>query len=169
MDEAKQWKSNLSRWLSAENRRFLLIPALLLLGSYLLLGGGGAKGKAKPAENPAASEDFYAYEKELEQRLEELLSNVDGAGKTRVMVTLESTQMNVYAMDERDSMGGTEKTHILLDEGGALTETIQTPEIGGVAVLCEGGDNVKVAARIHEILSSLLGLSTGRISVTKMS
>lgn len=169
MDESKQEKRNLFRLLNTENRRLLLIPALLLLGSYLLLGGNGTKEKGTTAEAPVASENFYTYEKELEQRLEDLISNVDGAGKTRVMVTLESTQMNVYATDERDSMGGTEKTHILLDNGGALTETIQTPEIGGVAVLCEGGDNVKVAAQIHEILSSLLGLSTGRISVTKMS
>lgn len=169
MDESKQEKRNLSYFLRAENRRLLLIPALLLLGSYLLLSGNSAKEKTKTVEAPPAGEDFYAYEQELEHRLEDLLSDVDGAGKTRVMVTLESTQLNVYATDERDSMGGTEKTHILLDDGGALTETIQTPEIGGVAVLCEGGDNVKVAAQIHEILSSLLGLSTGRISVTKMS
>ncbi len=169
MDESKQEKRNLSHFLNAENRRFLLIPILLLFGSYLLLSGNSPNEKTKVPEATTTSGDFYAYEKKLEQRLEELLSDVDGAGKTRVMVTLESTQMNVYATDQRESMGGTEKTHILLDDGGALTETIQTPEIGGVAVLCEGGDNVKVSAQIHEILSSLLGLSTGRISVTKMS
>ncbi len=169
MDDIKQWKQAFTKWIGEGDRKRFLIPILLLLGCYLLLSSGDKSKAENPKNQEPTTEDIYLYEQSLEQRLTELLSCVSGAGQTRVMVTLESTQMNVYAVDVRDSMGGTEQKHILLDEGGALTETIQTPQIGGVAVLCEGGDNVQVVAQIHEILSSLLGLSTGRISVTKMN
>lgn len=169
MDDTKQWKQKFTKWISEGNRKLLLIPILLLLGCYLLLSGEDKENVQKNKNQEPTPDDIYAYEQSLENRLTDLLSCVSGAGKTRVMVTLESTQMNVYAVDVRDSMGGTEQKHILLDEGGALTESIQTPQIGGVAVLCEGGDNMQVVSQIHEILSSLLGLSTGRISVTKMN
>ncbi len=168
MDERKQWNQKVSKWMQGENRRLLVIPILLLIGSYLLLSPGGTKASRKGDTSDQAQETFSAYEQSLEKRLESLLSCVEGAGKTQVMVTLESTQLNVYATDVRDSMGGMEQTHILLEDGGALTETVETPEVGGVAVVCEGGGNATVAAQITEIVSSLLGLSTGRISVTKM-
>ena len=168
MDERKQWNQKAGKWLQGENRRLLLIPLLLLLGVYLLLSPGGTKQSHAGNASDPTSESFAAYEQSLEERLETLLSCVEGAGKTRVMITLASTQFNVYATDTRDSMGGMEQTHILLEDGGALTETIETPEVGGVAVVCEGGGNATVAAQITEIVSSLLGLSTGRISVTKM-
>lgn len=168
MDERKQWKEEFTQKMQTIPKRGIVLPLLILLGGGLLIFPGGSK--PKETVPPAQSEQaFSAYEKEMEKRLEDLISGVDGAGKTRVMVTLESTQMNIYATDVRDSMNGTEETHVLLKDGSALKETIETPEIGGVAVLCEGGDDIKVAAKIHEILSSLLGLSTGRISVAKMN
>ncbi len=168
MDERTQWKEQITQKIQTIPKRGLLLPLLILLGGGLLIfPGGPSQSESAP---PAQSEqEFSTYEHALEQRLEELISKVDGAGKTRVMVTLASSPMNVYATDMRDSMNGTEETHVLLKDGNALKETTETPEIGGVAVLCEGGDNVKVAAKIHEILSSLLGLSTGRISVAKMN
>ena len=41
-------------------------------------------------------------------------------------------------------------------------------ELKGVAVVCEGGDDITVIKRITDLVSVVLGLSTNRICVTKM-
>ena len=156
----------LGRW-AAQYRR-ALFPLVLLAGGFLLLLPArppAGESPPRPRQQAAAA----LCEQQLEQRLTALLQCVQGAGRTRVMVMLETAPFYQYATDTRDSLGGTEQTHILLDGGSALTETIQSPVIGGVAVLCDGGDDPAVAGRIYEIVSSLLGLSAGRISVTKMN
>lgn len=43
--------------------------------------------------------DTAAYQTQLEQRLETLVSQMSGAGKTTVMVTLETGEESVYAVD----------------------------------------------------------------------
>ena len=46
-----------------------------------------------------------------------------------------------------------------------LTETVCLPQVCGVAVLCEGGGDIRVAARITELVSALLDLPSNRICV----
>lgn len=58
-----------------------------------------------------------------------------------------------------------QETHVLLQDGSALAETTYLPQVCGIAVLCEGGGDVRVAARITELLHSLLDLPTNRICV----
>ena len=88
-----------------------------------------------------------------------------GAGKTTVMVTLETGEESVYALDTQSGDLQSQNTHVLLDDGSALTETVCQPQIRGVAVLCDGGGDVRVAARITELLTSLLDLPSNRICV----
>ena len=58
-----------------------------------------------------------------------------------------------------------QQTHVLLEDGSALTETVCLPQVCGVAVLCEGGGDIRVAARITELVSALLDLPSNRICV----
>lgn len=51
----------------------------------------------------------------------------------------------------------------------ALVETAREPEIKGVAIVCEGGDDVAVIKRITDVVSVVLGIPTNRICVTKMT
>ena len=51
------------------------------------------------------------------------------------------------------------------EDGSALTETVCLPQVCGVAVLCEGGGDIRVAARITELVSALLDLPSNRICV----
>ena len=88
-----------------------------------------------------------------------------GAGKTTVMVTLESGEETIYALDTLSGQTQEQQTHVLLDDGTALAQTVCTPRVCGVAVVCEGGGDVRVAARITELLHSLLDLPANRICV----
>ena len=56
---------------------------------------------------------------------------------------------------------------MLLENGSALEETIYLPQIRGVAVLCEGGGDVRVAARITQLIGALLDIPSNRICVER--
>lgn len=90
------------------------------------------------------------YEEELEQRLEEILSQMEGVGKVEVMITLKpSTQLRessfAYAM---------QKT---------------CPEVEGVFVVSQGGDNSSVNIAITEAIQALFGIDVHKIKIVKMN
>ena len=49
-------------------------------------------------------------------------------------------------------------------KGSKLTES-RPPEVLGVTVVCDGGDNATVRARLTEMLSALFGIGSNRIAV----
>lgn len=138
-----------------------VLAMLLLLLSELLPGSGTQKTAASAVPAAAVSQ----YQTQLEQQLEELISQLQGAGKTTVMVTLTTGEETVYAVDTQTGDMQQQETHVLLQDGSALAETTYLPQVCGVAVLCEGGGDVRVAARITELLHSLLDLPANRICV----
>jgi stage III sporulation protein AG len=109
--------------------------------------------------------DDNVYRQQLEQQLSDLIAQVEGAGKTTVMITLESGEETIYALDTLSGQTQEQQTHVLLDDGTALAQTICTPRVCGVAVVCEGGGDVRVAARITELVGALLDVPSNRICV----
>ena len=122
-----------------------------------------------PGEKSAASgdtsRDEIVYRQQLEQQLEGLISQVEGAGKTTVMITLESGEETIYALDTLSGQTQEQQTHVLLDDGTALAQTVCTPKVCGVAVVCEGGGDIRVTARITELVGALLDVPSNRICV----
>lgn len=135
---------------------------LLILLSELCTPSGGTSAAASAQ---SGGQDLAAYQQELESRLETLIGQMDGAGKTVVMVTLETGEETIYALDIQSGQTQSQETHVLLDDGTALQETVCLPQVCGVAVLCDGGGDVRVAARITEMVSALLDLPTNRICI----
>lgn len=88
-----------------------------------------------------AKHDTSDYEAHLEARLQTLISNLAGAGETRVMVTLQCGEESIYAADTETSADGTAASKHVITGGTGLVETIQTPQVQGVAVLCQGGED----------------------------
>ena len=78
------------------------------------------------------------------------------------MITLESGEETIYALDTLSGQTQEQQTHVLLDDGTALAQTICTPRVCGV---CEGGGDVRVAARITELVGALLDVPSNRICV----
>ena len=81
--------------------------------------------------------------KTAEEQLEAICTAVTGGEKATVMVTYESVFEQNYWYSEKN----TEK------------------KISGVAIVCNGGDNPNIRLKLHEIISSLFGLPSTRISV----
>ena len=120
-----------------ENRARLAVllgaaAMLLILLSELFAPSG------KTAAASAAPADDNVYRQQLEQQLSDLITQVEGAGKTTVMVTLESGEETIYALDTLSGQTQEQQTHVLLDDGTALAQTVCTPRVCGVAVVLRG-------------------------------
>ncbi len=123
------------------------------------------------AEQGAASAASAAgiYQAQLEERLAGLISQIEGAGETSVMITLENGEERVYALDTQTGQNEDRQTHVLLEDGSALEETVYLPTVCGVAVVCDGGGDVRVEARITALVSALLDVPANRICVEQRS
>ena len=163
----EQTKAFLQRFQGSKGRASLAAVigiaamVLLLLAELLPQPEKSTAAESQTAQATAAAQ----YQDQLEQRLEKLISQLYGAGHTTVMVTLETGEETVYAVDTQTGELQQQETHVLLQDGSALAETTYLPQIRGVAVLCEGGGDVRVASRITELLRSLLDLPSNRICV----
>ena len=133
----------------------------------------------------AEEQDYARY---LERRLEETLSQLDGAGNVRVMVTLQSSAQKIIEKDtqgerdaitEEDSQGGRrtsentshQETTVYEGMGEKSQEPYVskelTPRVEGVVVLAEGGENALVKRNITEAIQALFGIDTHKIRIMK--
>lgn len=110
-----------------------------------------------------------SYQASLESQLADLIQQIEGAGETTVMITLESGEERIYATDTQTGGDQSQQTHVLLEDGTALEETIYLPTVCGVAVVCDGGGDVGVEARITTLVSALLDVPSNRICVEQRS
>ncbi len=124
-------------------------------------------------------EESEGYREDLEKRLTEMISSIEGAGTVRVMLLVGSTKEYVFAEQgevsrQTDSGGENLKSSaeiILADESGEkrpVLKTITAPKITGAAVICQGADDPRTKERIVNTLSALLGLPSYSISVEQM-
>lgn len=172
-----------------KDKKILLLLAAGLVGMLLLLATEflpeQSESVEKTGESPEqAAEERQSYVAETEDKLAAIISSIAGAGRTKVMVTLENSEESVWATQgaqERENSGtdgGEEKysqedEYVLIqssssEEGGLLLKIIQ-PRIRGVAIVCDGGDNVYVREKITSAVAAVLDISTAKISIAKMA
>lgn len=133
-------------------------------------------------------QEEYIVER-LEQRLEEMLSSMQGVGDVKVMVTLVSSGEKVIEKDiplersnvvENDSSGGNRSTNEMYSREETVYVTNAQGEkipyvvkeysavVEGVSVVAEGGDNALVQKNISEVIQALFGIEEHKIKVVKM-
>lgn len=116
------------------------------------------------------------YVEDVENRLCGLLSDIEGAGAVKVMITLESGEEQVFARDSDSSLDNKadgdksvkEKNEYVIVDGQAVRVKTVEPEIRGVAVVCEGGNDFTVKQSIVQAVTAVLGISAARVSVAQM-
>ena len=170
MTAAKELSAKLREIWGDEKKRVNLLIAAGLAGLLLICVSEWIPETKDSA--PVQTAVSGNYEQQLEERLTGLISAMDGAGRAKVMVTLEAEEETVYAQDtesSRDSGGETSRsTHVLTGGSAGLVETVLQPEVRGVAVLCEGGDQPGVQRRVTELVSALTGVGANHITVNKL-
>lgn len=126
-------------------------------------------------ENCSSVFDEAKYTEDLENKLEGMVSLINGAGECRVIITLDCDYETVYARDgslsKDDKSTDEDSEYIIIDtdrtQGGLLLKTV-TPKVRGVAVVCAGGDSTYVKSAIIEMMTAVLDVGANHISVAKI-
>ena len=157
-EPARRWKEALGKY-----RYALLVAAVGVV--LLALPSGEGKG---PPETGRAETDFDL--EAFEEKLEGVLSRIDGAGETRVMLTLDGGSRQVLAQDQdRDGEGGLSSTTVTVGRGSGGQEVValqtMAPSFRGVLVVCPGGGDAQVRLELIRAVSALTGLGSDSITV----
>lgn len=108
----------------------------------------------------------------LTVQLEQILSQIKGAGKVRVLLSVSAGEKTVYQSDT-DIAENTSRTDtvIITDADRAqngLVQQVIPPTYLGAIIVCEGADRAEVRLALVEAVSRFTGLGADRISVLKM-
>ncbi len=135
------------------------------------------------------SYDTNTYITEKENKLKSILKKVSGIGDVEVMITLKASEKKVTlkdtpstqeSLDEDDGEGGSrtennfkreESTVLYTDENGDsvpyIVQKIE-PQIEGIVVIAEGGENPNVVMEIMEAAEVLFDVPANKVKVLKM-
>ena len=163
-----KWKlpESLRGWKEALGRNVYVLLVIAVGAVLLLLPAGSRDSPESPVREEGAEFDLEAFEKKLAQAL----SQVEGAGETRVVLTLDGGSRQVLARNqdrERDGAGANTVVTVGRGSGAQEVVPIQTvaPQFRGALVVCPGGGSAQVRLRLIEAVSALTGLGSDRISV----
>ena len=199
------WKMD-RNWIRANEKWLILLLGGLIVLLAVFPAGEPARGPAGGAADETGragaayekhsdrqggaaetEKELRAYEREMEERVRELLRHVEGVGEVDVMITLYSSAQKVLYTDEEksrqeiqetDSAGGTRKQMqeevrrdaLLAGQSGAGEPVIEMelePEIAGIVISAGGGESAAVQAEISAAMEALFGLPAHKIKVLK--
>lgn len=156
-----------------KHKTTLLVIIGLMGMSCILLSEITTDGNHTAETPPLATEESEnGYETQLEARLTEMLSRMDGVGTVSVMVTVKGSTEQIFAEEVKESTGEhnsqTEHAPVITKQDGdesALISKTEYPDIHGVAILCTGGGNAVIREQICDAVSTILGIPVSHIYV----
>ena len=113
--------------------------ALIFLSSFI-----GTDGKSPEMY------DINAFREDMQSSIAEMLSQIEGVGNVKVLLTVENSVEEIY-----------------LDNNSTKTKEIE-PVVRGVVVACDGGDEPVTAARVLDAVTKALSVSSSKVCVTKL-
>lgn len=164
MPNGAQWRS----WL----RQYKLVLVLAVVGLVLVAWPTQRTATSGPdTQGQEAEEESFSVE-ELEQRLAQAISRIQGAGDATVLLSLDQGVERVLAEDRVEEQGekesSQEQTTVICDgEDGeeVVLLTQYYPSFRGALVVCPGGDDPQVQLAITQAVSALTGLGSDRITI----
>lgn len=163
---------------------------ILIVGIILFLIADIFIGKDKKYVNniyeldssESLTNNYSDYSSLLEKKLEDILSQLKGVGKVKVMITLEDTTEVVPAFNttknnettkENDAQGGTREIVredmtiqvVTNDNGEPIVLKEIRPTIKGVIVLADGAEDLYIKEMLYEAVKTALGIPGNRVEV----
>ncbi len=161
----------------------ILLIAIIILTIYFSSFKSAADVKDTPEATPMS-----LTSDSIEKRLEETLSNIEGAGRVRVMITYESSAEIVPAIsvDKHSSSTtdvgqngtstinteNTKSSIVTIDSSNGSSALVLreiSPKILGVLVIAEGADDIGVRLSLQKAVQTVLNVSPDRVDVYKMN
>lgn len=122
------------------------------------------------------------YKVSLENGIKDLVKEITGDTKAKVVITLDSGIMYSYAKaaennsSASDLSGKTQESHsnshsfvtVRTADGGeqALLITEYMPEVRGIAIVCRGGNDEQTAEKIQNAVMAALNITSKRVYIT---
>ena len=184
MQKIKEKKLKRSDWL------ILVLAGILILIIALPTDTKGKKQAEEAKENISKENNtMEASKDEIEQKLEDILEKIDGAGEVKVMITYQDSGTQVVekdkntsenSLEESDSTGGVRSTKeqqlqesTVYEEADAGNTPFVSkellPKVEGILIVASGGDNQKVKQNISEAVLALFQVEAHIIKKVKMS
>ncbi len=175
--KAKDYISRFTEIFKNKNRKAVLMVFLGGFGIILLLLSelSSDTPKTKNDYDYISLFDTKEREEELEKKLSEIISKINGAGKTIVMVTIDCSKEFIYEKNSeelKDDNKSERRNELVILEGEedfpVLLKT-EEEKIRGVLIICEGGGNPLVREKIIESICALLDIPSTKVSVAEMA
>ena len=162
------WKT-----MSRQFGKYKYVVLLIGIGIILLLVPTSSIKETAATDVSEAEEDFSVAA--LENQLEEILAQIEGAGQVNVMLTVESGMKRVFAQDGRLEQAGEsilkESETVVVSNGTGIQGTVLVqqiyPRFQGALIVAEGGGDPSVRLHLTEAVAALTGLGADKISVCK--
>lgn len=151
-------------------RQYKLAALILAIGLVLMLIPNGS------SQEEYVSPPVVQTTVSAEDQLESILSQIQGVGKVRVLLTVAQGERTVYVYDEDQSdtldTGSLRREAVVVtstDRGqtGLVSQVIPPVYLGAV-IVCQGGDQAGVQLAVVEAVCDATGLTADKITVLKM-
>jgi stage III sporulation protein AG len=159
----------------------IIAIALLILGYSLITSEKKTKDKDS---YPTAAQESLEMTKQLEMRLAQVLSQINGAGSVEVMITYSGSTEKVIANTKsthtntssgsgavNTSTSTVTETPIIINSNGSsklyVTKEIM-PEVKGVIVVAQGAGSAKVRLELMRAVQTVLNVSANNIEIFAM-
>lgn len=176
-----------------KNIENLVVLAIVLIVTIIAINyiwkGGNKKNKSDNnkmlAEVNIIEETETSSNNDLEQKLKNILSNINGVGEVEVLITYSQTSIinPVYNEDlgesiteEEDTSGGkrtisttNNKKEVVCSDNKVITQSVTSPQIQGAVIIAKGASDAKVKSNIIQAVEAATGLSTYKIQVFEMN
>lgn len=176
-----------------KNIENLVVLAIVLIVTIIAINyiwkGGNKKNKSDSnkmlAEVNIIEETETSSNNDLEQKLKNILSNINGVGEVEVLITYSQTSIinPVYNEDlgesiteEEDTSGGkrtisttNNKKEVVCSDNKVITQSVTSPQIQGAVIIAKGASDAKVKSNIIQAVEAATGLSTYKIQVFEMN
>ena len=147
------------------------IIVALILAAIVLLVFFGNFGQSTTKES-SDEYNFAEYVGSVENKIESVISRIDGAGVTDIVISFSGgiTQQYAYTTEKVTENGVvTEKNTLVLVSGKPVLIAEKFPEIQGVVIVAEGAGNAAVKLEIIRAVQALLEVHNENIELFKQS
>ncbi|MDP4159034.1 MAG: stage III sporulation protein AH, partial [Bacillota bacterium] len=182
----------LTKMISSDKMLMGLVALVAVGMSFIYLGKGPVTSpqsvETKSATTAALTTNtrISALEKELENKLQANILQMEGVGKVQVSVSFSTGLKTEYARNqnvtksttkETDKTGGTRETtsvsdnnQVVMPSGSSQPVMVMEdrPEVAGVLIIAEGARDPNVREEIHTAVQTLLNIPSSKITVRVM-
>ena len=143
----KTKKQNIKDLLLTDKAGTIIIVIGVVALALIFLSSLSSSDKSKSTE---VGFDSAAYQSVLTEEIHNMVTSIEGAGESKILLTLDNSYEYIY-----------------LDDGKTLQKIIE-PKIRGVVVVCEGADSSLVKLQISELLTTALDIPSTRVYISKL-